>query len=222
MKIQYTDKISAADGINCVVYGASGVGKTCLLASAPAPFIFSAESGLLSLRKLRIPYADVSTYKELVDAIGWYQSSKEAKSYQSFGIDSLSEISEVLLAEELKKTTDPRKAYGNMQQSMYALVRLIRDFPGRNKINIAKQIFVQEGMVRKAIPLMPSEKLQAQLPYFFDLVLQLYVGTDPNNNKTYRAINTSSGPTWEGKDRSGSLDAVEYPDLSNIFAKAVS
>lgn len=220
MQIQNTSKITIKDGVKCVVFGGSGIGKTRLLATAPRPFIFSAESGLLSLRKEKIDYADISTYKQLLDGYTWAMGSSEARNFDTFGLDTLSEIAEVVLSEELKKTSDPRRAYGETQQQMYRMIRNFRDLPNKHVVMNAKEMLVNVAVNQCAVAIMPSEKLQAQLPYFFDLVLHLYVGSDPTSGNRYTGIHTQSSVNWQAKDRSGNLDSIEYPNLSNIFKKA--
>jgi hypothetical protein len=64
MNIQYTDQ-APDNGIKCLVYGGSGVGKTPLCASAPAPFIISAEAGLRSIKHLHVPYVEIRSNREL-------------------------------------------------------------------------------------------------------------------------------------------------------------
>lgn len=225
IQIQYTNKINARDGVNMCVYGRSGSGKTVLAASAPNPIILSAEKGLLSLRKLNIPYIDISTYKELIEAYQWIMSSNEAKRYGTYVLDSMSEIAEVVLSEEKKKNRDGRAAHGETQQQMYQLMRQFRDIKGHHKYFIAKEQRLQDGLIKRSSPIMPSEKLVEQLPYFFDLVLHLYVGDYIDSNgqrQAYRALHTGAGQEWDAKDRSGNLDAIEYPDLSKIIAKATT
>jgi hypothetical protein len=222
MQIQYTNQIKLDYGVKTCLYGASGIGKTRLLATTPDPLVFSAENGLLSLRKEKVPYIDISTYAQLTEAYKWAISSAEAKKFRTFGIDSLSEIAEVVLGEELKKTPDPRKAYGETQQQMYKLVRNFRDIAGKHVVMVAKEMFIEIGTTKCATPLMPSEKLQQQVPYFFDLVLHMYVGNDPTTGKRYTGLHTQSNLNWMAKDRSGTLDPIEYPDLSNVFKKAIT
>lgn len=219
MQIEYTSNIRPSDGVKAVVFGGSGVGKTRLCATAPNPLIFSAEHGLLSLRKEKVPYIEIDTYKKLWEAAKWTQST-EAKKYGTFCLDSLSEIAEVVLGEEMKKTADPRKAYGNTQQEMYNLIRYFRGLENKNVVMIAKEMLVDVGTAKCAVAIMPSEKLQAQLPYFFDLVLHLYVGVDPSNGQRFTAFHTQSSINWQAKDRSGNLAAIEYPDLTQLFLKA--
>lgn len=229
IQIQNTNRISSKDGVNCCVYGRSGSGKTVLASTCPSPIILSAEKGLLSLRKSNIPYIDISEYKELIEAYKWIMSSSEAKKYDTYVLDSMSEIAEVVLNEEKRKTRDGRQAHGETQQQMYNLMRQFRDIKGRNKYFIAKEMRIMEGLapnvVSRAVPIMPSAKLVEQLPYFFDLVLHLYVGEYIDNNGqrvSYRALHTSAAIEWEAKDRSGNLDEIEQPNLSAIFAKCAS
>jgi hypothetical protein len=222
IQVQYTSDIKLDYGVKACLFGESGIGKTRLLSTAPNPLILSAESGLLSLRKEKVPYIDISTYKGLTEAYQWVLQSSEAKKYQTFGLDSLSEVAETVLGEELKKTNDPRRAYGEMQQQMYRLIRNFRDINGKHIVMVAKQMMTHVGLTTCACPIMPSEKLQAQLPYFFDLVLHMYVGADPTNGKSYSAIHTQSSVNWQAKDRSGMLDSIEFPHLGGIFKKALT
>lgn len=226
MNIQWTDKLNAEDGIKALVYSRSGVGKTMLAATAPNPIIFSAEKGLLSLRKMKVPYIDVSSYKELTEAFSWAMKSAESKKFDTLCLDSISEIAEVILAEEMRKNKDPRKAYGETQQQVWAIIRAFRDMPKKNVYFIGKALVVEitENFqsYKREIPILPSDKLQQSAPYFFDLVLHLYTGIDPTTNATYRAIHTQASKEWEAKDRSGNLDTIEFPNLLNIFKKAAA
>lgn len=221
MQIQYTSKLNANDGIKHVNYGPSGIGKTRLIATASRPFIFNAEKGLLSLRKTNIPYVTISTLKELQDAYTWAMKSSETKNFDTFCLDSVSEIAEVYLAEELKANKDPRKAYGNMQQGMYEIIRDFRDLKQKHVYFIAKQMQIVEGSglesYKVATPIMPSDKLQAQLPYFFDLVSQHIAGE--TNGQKWEALRCKFSRNAHAKDRSGNLDEFEYPDLNKLYQK---
>ncbi len=220
VRVQFTDQISAADGIKVLVYGQSGVGKTSLAVNAPSPLIFSAENGLLSVRRVRIPYIDISNYKNLLEAFRWFMTSQESRQVGTLILDSASEIAEVVLAEELKNSKDPRQAYGKMQQSMYEMMRAFRDVKGKNVVLIAKEIGLDVGVAKKASPIMPSASLLAQVPYFWDLVLHMHIGMNTANGETYRAFHTQDNPLWVAKDRSGNLDPLEQTNLTYIFNKA--
>lgn len=231
--LQSAYALSAANGIKVTVYGRSGVGKTVLLLTAPTPVIFSAESGLLSLRKvieekrialnqpnLDYPIWVVKGIADLRQAHSWVMGSKEARQFQTFGLDSASEIAEQIVADEKRKTRDPRQAYGVLIDEVLKLYRDFRDLQGPNIVFLAKEEMIKHGItgaVRYA-PMFPGQALTPQTPYLFDEVFNLFVGKD-QEGKDFRALRTQPDHEYEGKDRSGRLAPVEWPDLSYIFAK---
>ena len=56
-----TRAASLENGIKCLVYGRSGIGKTHLCATAPTPIIVGAEGGELSLREQDVPLIQIKT-----------------------------------------------------------------------------------------------------------------------------------------------------------------
>ena len=129
-KLNLTTTMNIPQFINVLCYAESGVGKTYMCKTAPKPLIISAEGGLLSLADEDLPVFDINNRNDLNDAYDWLSMSKEAKdSYETICIDSLSEIAEVLLAEEMLNHKDPRKAYGIMAELMAITIRGYRDLP---------------------------------------------------------------------------------------------
>ena len=89
------------NGITILVYGQSGVGKTTLIKTLPGKvLILSAEAGLLSLRDTDIEYVDIHTMDDLTEAYTYIVSN--ITEYNCIVLDSLSEIGEVILANEKK------------------------------------------------------------------------------------------------------------------------
>ena len=222
-------------GVKALIYGPAGNGKTMLCATAPNPVIISAESGLLSLREenlkrvfgassphvRNIPIIEIKTYQDLNDAYKWFEQSHEAKNFQSGCIDSISEVSEVILAAAKKLVKDPRQAYGEVIDKTLMLVRAFRDLPNFNIFVSAKMEPIKDemtGMVRFG-PSMPGSKLGNQLPYFFDEVFHLGIGKDQQSGKSFRYLQTQPDIQFTAKDRSGSLDSYERPDLTAIIGK---
>lgn len=206
-----------------LVFGRSGAGKTLLCATAPAPVIFSAESGLLSLRRFNLPYHEIKTMNDLVEAYRWSLSSGEARQFATICLDSISEIAEVVLKNELAKTKDPRKAYGEVLTQTLNIVRDFRDLPGRNVYFSAKEEYSKDettgGMFY--MPSMPGNKLGQQLPYYFDEVFRLSSVRD-QQGKEYSVIQTRADNQVIAKDRSGALDTFEPPNLTHIFMKIMA
>lgn len=219
IKIQYTNDPRQFNGVKCLAYGRSGSGKTRLAATAPRPIILSAEQGLLSLRKERVPFILIDSYTALEEAHAWVTKSAEARNFDTIGLDSVSEIAEVVLAEEKAKTRDPRKAYGELSTSMLALLRDFRDLPQKHVYFIAKEENQDVNGTRVARPSFPGQQLAQNMPYFFDEVFHLITNLNPADGSIVSALKTQSDQYSEAKDRSGSLNLWEPPHLGQIFAK---
>lgn len=227
IRLLSTREAALAHGIKAMVYGKAGIGKTRLCATAPAPVIISAESGLLSLREYDIPVIPINTVDDLVEAHLWLTQSAEARQYATACIDSLSEIGEVVLNNAKKKVNDNRQAYGELIEKMTDTIRAYRDIQGKHVLMTAKMERnkdEQTGMMLFS-PSMPGAKLSQQLPYFFDEVFHLDIGTatdQQGKHYTYRFLRTAADYQYDAKDRSGALDAIEKPDFHHIITKILN
>lgn len=221
LKIQLTDRHAASRGVKCLVYGDAGVGKTTLCATAPSPFIISAEAGLLSLRHVSVPYVEVSSMRDLEEAYRWLTSSADARHVRTVCVDSLSEVAEVCLTSSKESTKDGRKAYGDYADDMLGLVKGYRDLPDKNVVMTAKLRQQKDEWTGALVagPGAPGRQVGPELPYLFDEIFFMGAGRDPATGAAYRYLQTQPDGRVAAKDRSGALEAVEYPDLSAIFAK---
>ncbi len=208
-----------SNGVKMLVYGQSGVGKTTLIRTLPAPIILSAEGGLLSLQDSDIPYVSVSSIADIGDTYEWLLKSEESKKFKSVALDSISEISEVFLSVEKKNTKDARAAYGSMNDRMTQLIRAFRDLPGRHVYFSAKmEKSTTDTDALLYAPSMPGKTLTQSLPYFFDEVLALRLIQDDEGN-VRRVLQCHGDLSYQAKDRSGRLSAYEPADLGAIIAK---
>ena len=218
MKITSTNV--AVKNVNMVVYGAPGAGKTYMIRTAPSPIIISAEGGMLSLSDVTpaIDVINVSSRQECIDVYAWLKNSKEADKYKTVCIDSLSEIAEVLLSEELKSHKDGRKAYGNMAQEMMIVVRKFRDLDKNSYMTTKLKTNIDEdsGLVSYQ-PYVPGRTFLEALPYYFDVVTPLLIGKD-SDNRPVRYLLTQGNYQYIAKDRSGTLKPKEKPDISHIIS----
>ena len=216
-----TKQSAQVNGIKVLTYGQAGAGKTSLCGTTGEPtIIISAESGLLSLRHLDIPVIEVKTIADVHEAYQFITTSEEAKQFRWVCLDSISEIAEVVLVEELKRNKDGRAAYGELNAAMTGVIRAFRDLPGRHVYFTAKCEKAQDEQGRMLYsPAMPGKTLTQQLPYFFDAVFALRVEKDAEG-KTQRALLTDGDGLWIAKNRAaGRLDAWEAPDLGAIIKK---
>lgn len=226
-QIVSTNTASLQYGVKAMIYGNSGVGKTRLLASAPAPLILSAERGLLSLRQFNLPAVEINSLAKLNEVYTWLLNRGDGGQFQTIGIDSVSEIGEVVLAEEKKKTKDPRKGYGEMADQLVDLLRRFRELQYRHVVMIAKQEYSSDGATgaRYWQPSFPGQKIAQAAPYFVDSVWQLFTLISQTTNKREWWLRTQPDAQNIAKDRSGSLAEYENADpqtgggLSFLFAK---
>ncbi len=209
-----------AHGVKMLVYGQAGAGKTSLIPTLPSPVVLSAEGGLLSIAGADVPFIEIKTMADLMEAYQWLTESKEATQFKSVALDSISEIAEVVLGEELRRNKDGRAAYGELNTVMTNMIRAFRDLPNRHVYFTAKCEKAQDEAGRMLYsPSMPGKSLTMQLPYFFDLVLALRVERDAENN-THRMLLTDSDGLWTAKNRAaGTLEQWEQPDLGEIINK---
>ena len=220
VKLVSTASVSAAHGVKACIYGRSGVGKTYLVRTAPNPVIIMAEAGMLSLRDVQLPMIAIKTVEDLTEVHQWAERSAEARQFNTLYIDSISEIAEIVLANAKKLVKDPRQAYGELIDKMIMTIKAFRDLVGYNVVMTAKQEYNKDEHTGISTygPSMPGSKLGQQMPYLFDEVFRLGIAKNQKGEQ-YRFLQTSPDPQYEAKDRSGSLQPVEPPDLGAIFNK---
>ena len=222
-RIKSPSDLVDSQGAKLLVYGISGGGKTTLCQTVPGKtLVISMEAGLLSIKDAKnVTAIEVKEAAEIEEIAQLLESGK--LDYDTVCLDSVTEMSEIVLANELRKNKDPRKAYGEVIQIMTKTMRRFRDLP-IHVVFIAKQQEVRDeatGMFHYQ-PMMVGTKLPTQIPYFFDEVLCLRtfdVEDDKGNKATERWLQTTLGANYIAKDRSGKLEAFEATDLSYIINK---
>lgn len=227
-KIKSVWETTQLNGVKIMVYGRAGTGKTSLCATLPNPLILSAESGLLSLRRIiaatgvDLPTWQINSVKDLSEALAFIKTPNARKQFKSICLDSVTEIAELVLSAEQKKSKDGRKAYG---LTYTHVIELIRDFRDLDEYNV--YFSAQENTEKDAMQniyynaAFPGQRLGAASLYQFDEVFRAYVGKTSDGNQ-FHALQTHASEFVDAKDRSGKLDFVEYPDLGNIINKIMN
>jgi len=212
-----TTKDYGEGSLTALVHGPPGSGKTYAARTCPGKvLVVSAEAGLLSLRDCDLDVATISTFSDLKRV--YLLLNDKDHGYDWVYIDSLSEVAEICLAEEMGKTAHGVKAYGEMMVAVMRLVKAFRDLDV-NVVMTAKQgrDVDPEGVAYMA-PELPGKKLSLKLPYEFDLILAAGTHIDGEGNK-HRVFKTRTDQGVLAKDRSGALAPLERPDWAAIHAK---
>jgi AAA domain len=149
--------------------------------------------------------------------------TQEGREFEAVVIDSISEIGEVLLAEEKSKTKDGRAAYGQTNEEMMRMLRSFRDLSGRHVLFLAKMEKQKDEMTGAVMfsPAMPGQRLGQALPYLTDEVFALRLEKDPEGN-LQRWLQTQPDFQWQAKDRSAALDLYEPPNMGAIIKKILA
>lgn len=203
--------------IKILVHGPSGSGKTRLCATTGGkPLVISAEGGLLSIKDAGLDFWEVKSMSDIKEVYEYLQTDQ---TYDWVCLDSISEVAEVVLNHEKKLTKDPRKAYMEMGEQMTDMIRAFRDLP-KNVYMSAKQDKVKDDVTGGMYfgPSTPGQKTAASLPYFFDEVFALQTWKNAEG-VVESALQTQRDSQYEAKDRSGKLDFIEKPNLSEIHDK---
>jgi len=221
--IQYTSDLAAAANVKVLAYGKAGMGKTHLISTVDRPFVLSVESGLLTLRKIKVPYTVLRSSADVSNMFQWLKNDAGAKQHiGTVCLDSLTEIADMFLTEIKASCKDGRQQYGMLADRMNGVIRDFRDLE-YNVYMTAQQEYDKDEftgmMINRAK--MPGKQLGASLPYFFDEVFQLIEATTPQG-QSYKALKTKPDAANDAKDRSGCLDPLEEPHLGKIFAKIKS
>jgi len=228
MGIKITSIKEALDnnGIKILIHSLAGCGKTVACATTGAPtLIISAEAGLLSLADApdHIKTTVIYSIDDLEKVYDYLTLENGLRDYEWIALDSISEIAEVLLAEEKNKSKDPRQAYGNLSERMMKIMRMFRDLA----INViitckTKRQEDQDSGIVTFVPMLPGAALTQNISYMFDEVFALRVeqDTDEDGKKfDYRILQTGRCRRYEAKDRSGKLDPFEEVHIGRLVAK---
>jgi len=216
-----------SDGIKCLVYAESGSGKTSLAATLDLPrtLVISFESGLLSILDEEggehIQYVEPKSLGELKDVYDELNNNKDfAAKYDTIFIDSLSEISDMMIAALKQDPTvytgmkDNMKLYMIAQEKMIGIAKSFRDLKGFNVFMTALAGTQTTNMVEKLLPSMAGQKLAPKLLPLYDFVWNLNVDSDGT-----RKLITQPTNSITAKSRSRKLEQAEEPNLGNLIQK---
>jgi len=221
-------------GVKSVIFGGPGSGKTPLVNTAPNPVLLVTEPGMLSMRNSNVPCRLADSYSLIVDFLTWFFKSAEAKKFDTLAIDSITNVAEIILTEQLAAVKHGMKAYGIMSEKVMQICNSLFYMPEKHIVLIAKQGFVENGKttiiqggeisyepIMQKRPFFPGKDLNVKIPHLFDNVMHLGEASVPGQPKPVRVLRTKEITEIFARERSGLLADLEPPDLSAIFQKAM-
>lgn len=227
------------NGVKMLIYGGAGTGKTRSVITAPRPILLAVEQGLLSLQNENVPVFDVHynitpqmkmeerLNKKLVNIVeffDWLERSNEAKQFDTVYIDSLSEISTLILESEMSKVKDPRQAYGAMADKVLKWVRQLHIMPNKHIALICKQEMVHSNNINYYQPSFEGQKLYKEVTHLFDEIFRF----QPKRFKIqqgfqeFNVCSTKNMQDYLARDKSGKLAEDEIQDIGAIISKIMA
>lgn len=229
-----TTKTATVKNIICLIYAASGVGKTTLASTLDhkKTLIISAESGLLSIADHDIPFVDITKKTSDGKIVNLNVISKveklrkiikhlqEGTEFENIFIDSLSEVNQIFVEYYQMQFTDRKDAlvlWGEVTKTMKNFIKTFRDMSQYNVFMTALEKQDKDDMQRKICLPDLNGKLAFSAPAYFDEVF--FYKKVVTDEKEKRALLTDSTEQYVAKDRSGKLNQFEEPNLQTIINK---
>ena len=211
-------------GVKSLVYGGPGMGKTPIIATAPAPILLPIETGLLSLAPYpNVPCWPIARTSQMIDEFfRWFFHSSEANQFHTLCIDSVSQMCQVRLDEAKLVRRDPRKAYGDLFDWAMPYLTTLYYMQRKHMYLICKQEEFQETAEKTITrPSFPGQALGKEARHLYDLIMRAELsgglpGLPPNVFRTKGSYNI------EARDRSGKLAEFEPTNLTHIISKILN
>jgi phage nucleotide-binding protein len=229
IKIKKTGDIASKRFV-AIVVGPSGIGKTSLVKTLPAPeskiLLISAESGLSCLSGTNIDVIEVdptdpmNSLEEIYNELG---TDAYKKKYDYVFIDSLTEIGQLIVS-YLKKDPhygQPKNAlpmWGKYGDLMTTIIKGYRDLSDYSVIFTCLDAIEKDGLEKIESFNLPGSSIKNNVKAWFDLVLFYKVYKDEEGNHIRKLV-TDIAEAPLAKDRTGKLEAYEDADLSAIITK---
>ena len=215
-------QFAVANGVKMVGYGPAGAGKTPLVNTAPRPVLLACEAGLLSMKDSQVPTWVGDTGPKIAEFFKWLTASGETVNFDTIAVDSISEMSEIILNEALTRYKNPMQAYGEMARTVSGYLNTLYTMPQKHTYLIAKLARVNDNGIMTKRPLMAGQDLPARLPHMFDVVSYIDKDRPKGVNEPVLTLRQTGPASITCRDRSGKLAELEPPDLAYLFNKAMS
>lgn len=226
-RIVPANQLASQYGVKAVITGPPGSGKTPLIGTAPRGIVLALEPGYKSVRNQSFPcWNAINDLKSVEEFFKWLFESSEAKQYDTVGFDSWSQLCEMVLAKAQAGNSHGLKAYGVMSEQIMEWANKLFYMQAKHVVMLCKQEIVDvpgpgNDPIKFRRPYFPGRNLIIQIPHLYDEFWYLDQFIVPGANGKVSALLTKPRSDTMVRSRSGTLNEYEFPDLSQVFAKAM-
>ena len=238
MKIVSAQRLTQIGGVKIAVQAVAGMGKTMLAATAKKPIVILTErNGVTCLtepniRKVfgkdavttNVPVVEAYTVEAFEDAIG---NLMDDTRFDTIFIDSVSELSKMLLTKAKPNYKNKLQAYGDMAEQVDMFIRSLNDAPKNIVLlfhSVACESWDEEGepLGTVMVPGFEGQKMKTDFPFLNGEIYVMVNDFDDEGEET-RMIRTRQGDTnTYAKNRSGTLNDIEPPHIQKLIDKLKS
>lgn len=226
IKVKNTKEIKRDGGHFFLLYSKSKSGKTTALNTLEGrTFIIDTDDGIVSLSGSdNIEYVTVNestnnAIKEIKEALDYVE--KNIDKYDNICLDTLTQLSKMMLDIFMVGKKDGRQAYGELNTALYPIVRKLERFARRDGKNVVvtTQLEATTGQDEKEVlaPSIDGKTLlnKVLLPRFDAIV---YLDVD-NLGKRWFVTKANDKLLVGIRDPKNSLKPRELANFSEVFAK---
>lgn len=224
---------SKRNGVNAIIYGEAGMGKTLLAATAKNALLIASEKGMMSLspRNIAAIYGadreDISynmtvlrldTLAELDTVCTALEEGDDSfTQYRTIFIDSGSHLSDGEVRIMQGFTKDGRQAYQKAADKMLDVIVRLKEIPNMNVIILAHAGTIKDGENLTFAPYFAGNQLPRWMEHEMDGIWCLRQMPDDKGKPT-RVLQMQRDMKYSAKTRAASVaDFISNPHLDTIF-----
>ena len=147
--IKRPTEILGKNTIAALIYGQSGMGKTTIACSAPAPVLFDFDGGVSRIRdEHQVPTVQITKWQDALDAVNEVAQSNE---FRTIIIDTASKMMDSIIVHVCGTAQPSIKQWGLVNAQFKSFLRSVQSI-GRNIVFVAQREVEKNGEEIRYIP----------------------------------------------------------------------